>query len=68
MGKLKEWYFDTLEQENQYGHYFQDYLSAEDFDLMMDGEYEVWKQRQEQLMEQFLAEKSAYEEALSLAK
>ena len=68
MGKLKTRYFDTLEQENINGHYFQDYLSAEDFDLMLDGEYEVWKQRQEQLMEQFLAEKAAYEEALSLAK
>ena len=36
---------------------FEDFLSAEDFDLMFDDEYEQWLKQKE-------AEKSAYEEML----
>jgi hypothetical protein len=45
-----------------------DYLTNEEFDLMFDDEYEKWINaltKEQMIHEQFLAEKSAYEEMLA---
>jgi hypothetical protein len=48
--------------------YYHEYLSAEDFDYMFDGEYEAWVEQQEINQEQYELEKAAYEEALAAGK
>jgi hypothetical protein len=48
--------------------YHHEYLTAEDFDLMFDDEYEYWLQVKKQEEDQYLEEKAAFEEALSAVK
>ncbi len=48
--------------------YHHEYLTAEDFDLMFDDEYEYWLQVKKQEEDQYLEEKAAYEEALAAVK
>jgi hypothetical protein len=48
--------------------YYHEYLSAEDFDYMFEGEYEAWMKQQEYNQEQYEEEKAAYEDALAAAK
>ena len=52
----------------QLKNYFHEYLTAEDFDLMFDDEYETWLELRQKDQEQIEGEQSAYEEALAAVK
>jgi len=58
MGKLKEYYFSKIEEEDNKAQEeliqgFNTYLSSEDFDLMLDGEYELWLKNKQAEYEEY---------------
>lgn len=48
----------------QIKNFYDDYLSSEDFDLMFDGEYEIWLEDQKAKQQQYEAEQEEYYQAI----
>lgn len=58
MGKLKEYYFSQIEEQDKLQqetltNAFHAFLSEEDFDLMFDGEYELWLKNKQAEYEEY---------------
>ena len=58
MGKLKEYYFSKIEEEDNRAQEeliqsFSLFLSSEEFDLMLDDEYELWLKNKQAEYEEY---------------